>query len=68
MAEGERDEDGAPSGDEMGGVPHPVDLTMPDPRRGDRLGDFEGETDPRVQGEEAADGPGRPASREERRG
>ena len=68
MAAGERDEDSAPWGDEMGGVPDPLDLTMPDPRKRDRLGDFEGETDPRVQGEEADDGPDRTASGEERGG
>ncbi len=35
--------------DEMGGAPYPSDMTLPDPRAGDRGGDFEGETDPRLQ-------------------
>ena len=39
---------GTDLGDEMGGAPYPSDLAMPDPRLGDRGGDFEGETDPRV--------------------
>lgn len=38
-------------GDEMGGAPYPSDMTMPDPRAGDRGGDFEGETDPVVRGD-----------------
>src|SRR6059058_4985520 len=42
---GERAGDATPLGDEMSGVPYPLDMTMPDPA----AGDFEGATDARLR-------------------